>query len=508
MEDGSPYGGKEFIFWNPRFIGERRRSPVADSVVLLEELIRRGIRTIGFVKTRRLCELLYMRLRERLGDLSSKVKPYRGGYMPEERREIEKGLFSGELLGVISTSALELGIDIGDLDATVITGYPGSVSSTWQMAGRSGRRGEVSLSFLLASENPLDQYIISHPEDFFSRSPESALINPDNPYILSSHILCAAWELPISERDEAFFGEGMWEIIKGLEGDFLKERGGKWFLSPKIYYPAQDVNIRSSEKNYLLIEDGSGRLLETIDGGVALSQIHPGAIYLHQGETYFVKELDLEKRIARAIKVDVDYYTEAKEIEEINVLRERKGEDVIHFGDVRVTKYVIGYVKKRVFTDEVVGEELLELPPEIFETEALWLDFDEDILRKVRGMGLDVMGGLHGIEHAMIALLPFFALCDRNDIGGVSTTFHPDTGRAEVFIYDAHPGGIGIALEGYRRIWELLKATLDVIKACPCENGCPGCIQSPKCGNNNEPLDKEASKIILEEMLKEYPRES
>ncbi len=513
-EDGSPNGRKSFVFWNPPIIDETkstRRSSNSEATLIFTELVKADIRSLVFTRTRKLTELIYIYSRDHLTPTQAdRIKPYRAGYLPEDRRQIEKDLFSGKLLGVVATNALELGIDIGDLDATVITGYPGSISSTWQQAGRSGRGTGSSLSFFIANNNPLDQYFMNNPQSFFGKSFENALINSDNINILKPHLICAAWELPISARDADYFGDNFMEALTELgKSDVIRERNRHWYVSPRISHPAQDISIRSgSDKYYSIIDASRGyELLETIGAGTAFFQIHEGAIYLHQGDAYLITELDLERRIALATPSDVPYYTQTKEITDIRVIRliqELKYSDVtVCFGEVDVTNEVIGYRKKMQFTEEVIGDELLDLPPLRFITEALWFDLPQKGIDVVSEAGLDLAGGLHATEHAAIALLPLFALCDRNDIGGMSTPFHPDTGKAQVFIYDAYPGGIGITEKGFQVIKELWAATLGVIKECPCQEGCPSCVQSPKCGNNNEPLDKKAAIILLHELLEQ-----
>jgi len=512
--DGSPYGGKAFVFWNPPIIDEAksvRRSANSEASNLFAELVSNSIRSLVFARTRRLTELIYNYTRHRLAETSSaqakKIKPYRAGYLPEERRQIEQELFSGELTGVVATTALELGIDIGDLEATVLSGYPGSIASTWQQAGRGGRRGSKSISFLIGLDGPLDQYFMRHPDSFFGKSFENALVNPDNPYILRAHLLCAAWELPLSSED--VFGVAFEQEKVGLEGEgLLRERRGKWYLSPAIAYPAQGINIRStSGGNFAIIDTTTGSLLETIEASVALFQIHPGAIYLHQGESYLVNELDLVARTAYAAPTSATYYTQDKELTDLHIIRVIRDKTCrktkVYLGEVEVTTTVVGFMKKQQFTEEVIGEEPLDLPPQVFPTVALWFDLPPKVVARLDKEQLDFAGGLHAAEHAAIAILPLFALCDRNDIGGVSTPLHPDTGRAQIFIYDAYPGGIGIAEKGFDLVEELWQTTLKAITECPCQDGCPSCVQSPKCGNNNKPLDKEAAQILLEGLLKE-----
>jgi len=511
--DGSPHGGKDFVFWNPPIIDEARsvrRSANSEATNLFTELVSRNIHSLTFARTRRLTELIYTYSRQRLAEtapaLAGRIKAYRAGYLPQERRQIEQELFSGQLLGVVATTALELGIDIGDLEATVLTGYPGSIASTWQQAGRSGRGRDRSLSFLIGLDNPLDQYFMRHPDFFFQKGFENALVNTDNPYILRAHLLCAAWELPLSS-DEEIFGSTFRQRREELEEQgVLRERRQRWYLSPRVAYPAQSINIRStSGENFTLIDTSTDSLLETVEASVAFFQIHPGAIYLHQGESYLVTDLDLTSRTAYAEPTTASYYTQTKEIEDLRIVQRIRSRNCglvkVYLGEVEVTNTVVGFKKKAQFTEEVIGEEPLDLPTQRFPTVALWFDLPPEVIDRLGREQLDFAGGLHAAEHAAIAILPLFALCDRNDIGGVSTPFHPDTGRAQIFIYDAYPGGIGIAEKGFDLMEELWQATLKVITECPCQEGCPSCIQSPKCGNNNKPLDKKAAQILLEGLL-------
>jgi len=511
VEDGSPRGEKYFVFWNPPIIGENRdarRSSNSEAAFLLGELVQKDIRGLVFARTRKLTELIYVYTREQLSpSLADKISPYRAGYLPEDRRWIENKFFDGELLGLVATTALELGINIGDLEATVLTGYPGSIASAWQQAGRSGRSNHSSLSFLIAQENPLDQYLMRNPDFFFDKNFEKAIINPGNPYIMKPHLLCAAWEKPLNNKDEEFFGPNIGTMLTDLEQEGrLRKRHDRWHPAPSISYPAQDINIRAtSGQNYAVIDGRQGCLLETVEASVAFFQIHPGAIYLHQGESYLIKELDLARHIAWVEPRSTDYYTQSIDITDIRVMslvNERDCRGVkVYFGDVDVTSTVIGFKRKRQFTEEVIGEEPLDLPPQNFPTKALWFDLPEKAINRIADAGLDFQGGLHACEHAAIGILPLFALCDRNDIGGVSTPLHPDTGKAQIFIYDAYPGGIGIAEKGFEMITELWQATLKAVEACPCTDGCPSCVQSPKCGNNNQPLDKEAAVVLLAELL-------
>jgi len=509
-DDGAPYGGKRFVLWNPPLEDESRgvrQSANSEAARLLAELVQKRVRSIVFVRSRRLAELVSLHaqryVRETAPELADRVRAYRASYLPEQRREIERGLFRGELLGVAATTALELGIDVGDLDATVLAGYPGTVAATYQQAGRSGRRGEESLSVLVALDNPLDQYLMRHPGFLFERPVERALISPENPHVLGPHLLCAAYEAPLSIRDAELFGESMAGQLDLLCQDgSLRRSGDRWHLSPTVTYPAEDVNIRSTSANvYLVVEKESGAVLETVDEASALFQLHPGAVYLHQGEPYLIDHLDLESRVAHASATDVPYYTQPREVTDIRVIQEwkkrRAGDVDVCLGEVEVSTQVVGFLKKRPLSNETVGEETLDLPPQRFDTVALWFGVPQAVVACILRERRDLAGGLHAVEHAAIAILPLFAMCDRDDLGGVSTPLHPDVGKPQVFIYDAHPGGVGIAEEGYRRVEELWRATLRAVEECPCDGGCPGCVQSPKCGNNNYPLDKNVAAEML-----------
>jgi DEAD/DEAH box helicase domain-containing protein len=513
-QDGSPQGGKDFVLWNPPFIDEKRgarRSANVEATGLFTELVRHGLRNITFARARKVAELILRysqeALREESPELLGLVKAYRAGYLPQERRQIEQELFEGKLLGVTATNALELGVDIGSLDATVLVGYPGTIASMWQQAGRAGRGVKHSLSFLVALENPLDQYFVRHPEQLFGVTPENALLDPSNVYLLEKHLPCAAYELPLTRRDEKLFGPGFAEAIANLERTGKVESHlNRWFCLPPGY-PAQEVSIRSvSSDSFLLLDESQDyRLLEEIEAAMAHYRIHPGAIYLHQGESYLVTRLDLDTRTAYARPVDVDYYTQPQDTNEVRIIRSLKSQQFRsargHYGRLQVTEQVTGYRRKQQFTDTVLGEEWLDLPPQSFVTMGLWFDVPPRAINEIRRRRLDLHGGLHAAEHACIGILPLFAMCDRQDIGGLSTPGHPDTGRPQIFIYDGFPGGAGIAEKGFTLLPELWAATLRTVQECPCEDGCPSCVHSPKCGSNNQPLDKRAAVLILATLL-------
>jgi DEAD/DEAH box helicase domain-containing protein len=514
QEDGSPQAARDFLFWNPPFVDvarSTRRSANIEATALFVEMVRHGMRNITFTKARKVAELILLYAQDILAkeapELTPLIKSYRAGYRPELRREIEHALFSGQLLGVTATNALELGVDVGHLDATVLVGYPGTIASTWQQAGRAGRGVREALNVLIGLDNPLDQYFIRHPEALFGRSPENALIAPDNVYILRKHLPCAAYEKPLTNQDEELFGPGFAEAMVHLERDLtLEYRNDRWFFQG-IGYPAEKVSLRSisAGKVAILDESQNYRLMEELEETTAPLRVYSGAIYLHQGESYLITHLDLDMGIAYASPVDVDYYTEPREVNEVNIQQtwQRKKMPVSNacFGKLGVTQQVIGYRRLQQFSDTVLSMEPLDMPQQAFSTMGLWFDVPPDIVREVERRGLDLAGGLHAVEHAAIGILPLFAMCDRLDIGGLSTPLHADTGCAQVFIYDALPGGVGITEKGFGLLLELWKATLTAIRECPCQEGCPSCIQSPKCGNNNEPLDKGAAILILQLLL-------
>jgi DEAD/DEAH box helicase domain-containing protein len=511
-EDGAPRGPRRFALWNPPLVERARmsrRSPYVEAGWLLAVLVRRGIRTIVFTKARKIAELVYRYAAEALADapdLAARISPYRAGYLPEQRREIEQRLFRGDLAAVVSTSALELGIDVGGLDAAVLVGYPGTMASVWQRAGRAGRGREESLTVLIALEDALDQYLMRQPAYFFGRPVEHATVDPDNPYILAAHLRCAASEIALWPGDEALFGSRMTEVAAALEGlGVLVRRKDRWHPRSRAY-PAGGVDIRAASGDlFRIVKAGTRRVIGTVDAARAFEQVHEGAIYLHQGDAYRVIRLDLGARTAIVEPDDGRYYTQARVLTDLTIAGEQTsrplGPATAHFGGVRVTQQVIEYRRKQLFTDTVLGVESLDMPQQDLPTTALWVALPERLIEEVEGRGLDLPGGIHAVEHAAIGLLPLFAMCDRWDIGGVSYPRHPETGRATIFIYDGYPGGAGVTEKGFELLDGLLARTLDAIASCPCEAGCPSCIQSPKCGNLNEPLDKPSAIVLLERLL-------
>jgi DEAD/DEAH box helicase domain-containing protein len=499
-DDGAPQGTRWFVLWNPPPVrGGGRRSPYRDASWLVRWLASRGVRTIVFTQARRVTELVYRYAVTTSPELAHKLRAYRAGYLPEERREIERALFSGELVGVVSTSALELGIDVGGLDAAVLVGYPGSVASTWQRAGRAGRSGADSLAVLIALEDALDQYLVRHPAYLFQRPVEAASVDPANPYVLTSQLRCAAAELPLREEDFQLFGEPARAVVQVLAeaGELAPDRG-RWTWRG-VRYPASQVGIRTaSEARYTIVDEERGTL-GTVDEARAFEQVHPGAVYLHQGETYVVRALDLEGKVARVRRREVDYYTEPRTVTdlEIRAVRARRplGPTEAYLAEVEVTTQVVGYARKHLAGDQVLSVEPLVLPAQTLSTVAVGFHVPQEVATAVGHETLP--GALHAAEHASIGLLPLFALCDRWDLGGVSYPLHPQTGLPSVFVYDGYPGGVGIAERGFEVLEAWLRATWDAVRGCPCEGGCPSCVQSPKCGNGNQPLDKEAAVRLL-----------
>ena len=509
-DDRSPRGEKLFCLWNPPLLDEdtgARASALREAAELTTRLVATDTRTIAFARSRRAAEVLADATRRGLPpEVADRVKAYRAGYLPEERRELERKLASGELLAVASTSALELGIDIGSLDAAILTGYPGTRASMWQQAGRAGRRQESSLAILVAQDDPLDQYLVHHPEDLFDKPPEAAVIDPTNPYVLGPHLACASREHPMTRDEASFFGDAAPDVVAAMEerGD-LVERRGRLHHRPGAS-PHQDVDIRSASGSlFAIVEADTGALLGTVDEARAFVQVHPGAIYLHQGEQYEVAELHLDRAVALVRRSDADWYTQSRDTTDIEVLEvaveSKLGETPMFFGSVRVTNHVVAFVRKMHMSGETMDTVPLDLPPQRLDTRSVWWAVPDSVIARAGVAPAALPGAAHAAEHAAIGLLPLVATCDRWDVGGVSTAYHPDTASCAIFIYDGYPGGAGICERGFHSGERLLGATLEAVRVCPCQTGCPSCVQSPKCGNGNEPLDKAGAIALLREML-------
>jgi DEAD/DEAH box helicase domain-containing protein len=504
--DGSPHGRKHFVLYNPFYDGIGERSTYQETKDLLISCVKDNLQTLCFTGARKMAELVTLWAREDArrssARLSESISAYRAGYLPEERRAIERQLKEGTMKGVVSTNALELGIDVGSLDAVIIAGYPGTMMSTRQQAGRAGRKGGDSLAILVAFANPLDQYFMHHPQNFFSRSHEHAIIDTGNPYIISGHLLCAAAELPLRETpDLEYFGETFTELLSELaSGDLIKKTSRGWVYSGRGR--AADAVMLDGIPGSTFRILCHGRLLETMDRAQAYREAHKGAIMLHQGETYVVNEMDLETHTVRVTETDVDYYTQPlKEVDLsiIEILETR----IVHgarcaFGDVEVTEQYNGYKIKR--KDTIIGMEPLELPPITFRTKAFWVMPSADTEQHVVHANLDLAGGLHGAEHAIIALMPLHVMCDRWDIGGLSSPAFGENCEPVIFVYDGYEGGIGLAEKAYEILPDVFSSAHELVRDCGCDEGCPSCIYSPKCGNDNQPLDKEATVLVLRDL--------
>jgi DEAD/DEAH box helicase domain-containing protein len=536
--DGAPAPRRTIAMWNPPLTDEAlgaRRSAIGEAAELLARLVREGARTICFIKSRKGVELLSRLVKEDLSgshpELAELVVPYRAGYTAQQRRELEGRLMRGELRAVITTDALELGIDIGALDAAVVVTFPGTVASLKQMWGRAGRstverRGD-GLAVYIAGEDALDQFFCRHPEEFLQRPVEAAILDHESPLIFRAHLLCAAHEGPLSHDDREFLGP-RWEAhaeVLTAAGELRRRPAGAdaqdGACTSGTYvprrpggYPAAEVSLRSaSPERFDIVDVCSGELLGSTEAARAHSTVHEGAVYLHLGRSYEVRELDLERRRALVTPFDGDWYTQPKratdtEIERLLDRRQALGV-TLSFGHVSVTDTVLAYQRKGVSDHEVRELHALDLPPTSFDTQALWFELPgnsplglDDGAALTEAIPLEaLLGALHATEHAQIAVLPLIAMCDRWDIGGLSTNFHPQTGVPTIFLYDGHPGGIGIARTAFERFAELCRDAHALVAECPCSSGCPSCVQSPKCGNLNEPLSKAGARMLLERML-------
>ena len=515
--DDSPRGQVALALWEPPFTsytGENdapvRRAASSETADLLADLVAEDVRTLAFIRSRRGAEQVAMTAAGLLAEvdpsLPSRVASYRGGYLPEERRAIEEALRRGELTGLAATNALELGIDISGLDAVLMAGFPGTRAALWQQVGRAGRDAQDALGILVARDDPLDTYLVTHPEALLGRPVEATVFDPSNPHVLGPHLCAAAHELPLTEADLPLFGPTAREVLDALtDAGLLRRRPRGWFWTDRRR--ACDLaDIRSTGGAPVqLVEADTGRVIGTVDAASSHGTAHPGAVYVHRGETWLVQSLDLEEHVAVIERAEPDYSTSAREVTEISIVREREHRDWagcrLSFGEVDVSHQVVSFLKRRQPGGEVLGEEHLDLPERSLRTCAVWWTVPAHVLDEAGLTAQDLPGAAHAAEHCSIGLLPLFATCDRWDIGGVSTAVHPDTGMLTVFVYDGHPGGAGFAERGFRAAHEWLTATRDTIVACSCEEGCPSCIQSPKCGNQNNPLDKGGAAALLGVLL-------
>ena len=531
-EDGSPRGPRTVALWEPPLLEELtgengapvRRSAGAEAGRMLADLVVEGARTLAFVRSRRGAEVTALRAARALAEvdpaLAARVSAYRAGFLPEERRALEAALDSGELLGVASTNALELGIDIVGLDAVLVAGFPGTRASFWQQAGRAGRAGREALVVLVARDDPLDTYLVHHPEALLGRPVESCVLDPTNPYVLAPQLACAAAESPVTDAEvmSVFGGAKARAVLDALvEDGVLRRRPAGWFWPLPSERPAANVDIRGSGAGQVVVvEADTGRMLGTVDAATAPATLHPGAVYLHRGASFVVDELSLDDGLALVHAEEPDWSTSARSVVDVAVVEPDVAAATgpiylpppgvtVTLGDVTVTSQVVSYLRRRP-SGEVIETVPLDMPPRTLHTRAVWYTIEESLLLAA---GLDasrIPGSLHAAEHAAIGLLPLFAVCDRWDIGGMSTALHPDTGAPTVFVHDGHPGGAGFAERGYQELGPWLAATRNAIAGCECPAGCPSCVQSPKCGNGNSPLDKDGAVIVLDIVLEALSR--
>ena len=505
--DTSPKGERLVALVDPTLTDGPRAARSANQITtnLVAELVRSGHRTLAFCRSRAGSEVIAAEVVRRHPDLAGKVRSYRGGYLAAERREIEAQLFSGQLGGVIATNALELGIDVGGLDACVLNGFPGTIASMWQQIGRSGREGQPSLGVLVAGEDQLDRYYLEHPDELFTRKPERAVVNLANPYVVDPHLRCGAYEKPLSHHDEIWWGDNLEDGVHRLvlNDDLrLRSRGDRtrafWAGRGR---PSAGVGLRSAFGTEVRIAFDDGTLVGTVERSRACDLVHPGASYLHQGRPYRVVSLDLDDGAAIVEPDDGTEYTMARTTIELRITSVDKtakvGELGSGLGTVEVTSAVTGYQRREVLTGKILGHEDLDLPPSELITRGYWWTIPQEILDSAGLNEQQIPGALHGTEHAAIGILPLFTICDRSDVGGVSTALLADTNAPTIVIYDGHPGGAGIAELGFEFATRQLQATLEVLERCRCKDGCPSCVQSPKCGNWNEPLDKRGAIALL-----------
>ena len=536
--DQSPRGETAFALWEPPLLGSRsaatrgadggkldgrgengaplRRSTLAETADLLGDLVAAGARTVAFVRSRRAAETVATLTRSALGpvepSLADQVAAYRAGYLPHERRTLEAKLQSGTLRGVAATNALELGVDVAHLDAVLMAGWPGTRASLWQQAGRAGRAGQGALAVLVARDDPLDTYIVNNPDAIFGRPVEATVLDPDNPYVLAPHLCAAAAEAPLTQDDVALFGPSSPQVLDSLtERRLLRRRESGWYWT-RHDRAADLVDLRGTGGSLIrLVEGATGRLLGTVDPARAHATAHAGAVYVHQGETYVVETLDLDEGVAVVRAEQPDHTTTARDVTALRVLDEDRsvmwGDARLVFGSVEVTSRVVSYLKRRFGTGEVLGEEPLDLPARLLRTRAVWWTLPDSRLRDAGIAEMDAPGAAHAAEHASIGMLPLVATCDRWDVGGMSTARHPDTELLTIFVHDGHPGGAGFAERGYEAAASWLRATREAIATCPCDEGCPSCVQSPKCGNGNHPLDKIGAVRLLDAVLAHAPAE-
>ena len=492
----APHGQRHLVFLNPTL------GPARAAILLLQSALKNNFRTIVYTQSRKLTELIAIWARSESGPFSKRISAYRAGLLPQERRDIEKQLASGKLLAVISTSALELGIDIGDLDLCLLVGYPGSVISTWQRGGRVGRSGQDSALILIAGQDALDQYFMRNPQDFVRRQPESAVVNPLNSAIMAPHLVCAASELPLDASETMLQTDSVANVIAELEdnGQLYRSADGQTIYAGHKM-PHRDIKLRGAGNIFQIVAVGSGKPIGEIDDHRAFRETHPGAVYLHKGDSYVVKDLHIQQKKIDVVKTQVDYYTRVRGHKLTEILKVERKKYVYgtnsYYGKVKVTDQIVEYERICARTQKPLDRIKLDLPPQIFQTEGLWFEVPDSIQQMSNKRTLDLMGALHAIEHAAIGIFPLLVMADHNDIGGMSTLHHPQVGRAVIFVYDGVPGGAGLTRSAFNDVQRLLSCTRNVIQECNCESGCPSCVQSPQCGSGNRPMDKNGALFIL-----------
>lgn len=497
---GAPASGRHFLLLNPV------ESPYTLASRLLPKILHDGYKAIAFTKSRRATELLHRWVLKDHPELEHRLSGYRAGFLPEERRDIERRLLDDRLSGVITTSALELGMDVGGIDVCLLLGYPGTISSMMQRAGRAGRRERDSLVILIAGEDALDQYYMRHPDELFLRPSEAAVVDRSNADILKGHLTCAAAEIPLAAQESYLDDEARKHLPSMVaERRLIAGAGGKrWF--PGLPNPHRQINIRSVGSTYSIHDAATGRQIGDIGESRLWSECHPQAIYLHRARQYLVEKLDDAAKVVHARATELDYYTMALGEKETEILsRQREFPLACGLaveGELKVTERVTGYQKRRLFSGELMSTHELDGPPQILITRGFWIEFNDALQEIIEAQRMHYMGSLHATEHAMIAMFPLEVMCDRGDVGGISYTHHPQVDGSAIFLYDAYPGGLGITRRAYERLFGLIGRTLSLLQECPCEDGCPSCVQSPRCGAGNRPLDKAGSAFLLAEMSK------
>ncbi|CAB5114488.1 ATP-dependent RNA helicase, DEAD/DEAH box family [Olavius algarvensis associated proteobacterium Delta 3] len=500
--DGAPSGRRFVVLMDPV------DSPARTAILLLQAALHRGLRTIVFTRSRKMTELIALWARQQTGRYADRIAAYRAGFLPDERRAIEARLAGGELLAVVSTSALELGIDIGDLDLCILVGYPGSIITTWQRTGRVGCNGQDSALVFIAGDNALDRFWLRHPGQLLTQGPEACVVNPYNTGVLERHLVCAAAELPITENEPMLADDNIKTAVRQLESDgrLLRSADGGSLYSPRKA-PHRTVDLRSAGSQYMIVDAGTDDRIGEIDSSRVFRETHPGGVYLHRGETYLVEAVDTARRVVRASAARVGYYTRVIADKDIRIVgstdEHRHGDIRFQKGRIRVTDQVTAYETRDVRSGERLEIVSLDLPPVTFETDGLWFDLPASIERAVQSASRDFWGGIHALEHAAIGIFPLLVLADQNDLGGIATPLHPQLGNAAIFIYDGIPGGAGLCDQAFDRLTDLFRFTAAAVFDCPCEEGCPACVHSPQCGNQNRPIDKKAALLIAKAILQQ-----